>query len=571
MPRSLIASDDFNRATLGSNWSNVMEFTAGFMTIESSTAVRGQYQAQGLHGHAVARWVGAGTFTANQYSSIKITQTASGLGTGQTQGATVRTGAGMDSTSSYVEIYYQHAGNIVMVKRVGGVYYQIATTAQFLVANDILSIECEGQVYRSYVNGVLLGGAFTYTDDGTTNGVAITDGLPGITGTSATLSDDWEGGAITSGAAPTVTGQPTSQTVTEPNTATFSATFSNSPTSFAWESSDNGGTSWGAVSGGSGATTASYTTPATSTSITGRRFRCTGTNASGSATTDGTATLTVNSAADTTPPVLTGSIGVADLTSTSYTIDWPTATDNIAVTGYEYSLDGGTSYINAGLSTSANITGRTPSTTDQVRVRAYDAANNKSTPVLSTSVNLPATTDTTPPILTGSITVTELSTVGYRLTWSAGSDNIAVTGYEYSLNGGTSYTGIGNVLTILITGRTPGTTDQVRVRAYDAAGNRSTPALSTTVNLANSTVTTSIISNGAGMPLVNTAVYYSFFPGGRIGALNGITSYEGTALTNSSGRLVVTGLPPVLGVLLIAKWELGVATDKIYYEAVTPV
>ena len=42
----------------------------------------------------------------------------------------------------------------------------------------------------------------------------------------------------------------------------------------------------------------------------------------------------------------------------------------------------------------------------------------------------------------------------------------------------------GNVLTVGITGRTPGSTDTFETRAYDAAGNRSTPALTADVTLA---------------------------------------------------------------------------------------
>ena len=42
---------------------------------------------------------------------------------------------------------------------------------------------------------------------------------------------------------------------------------------------------------------------------------------------------------------------------------------------------------------------------------------------------------------------------------------------------------MGNVLTYTVTGRTAGETDQVRVRARDAAGNASTPALAAAVTL----------------------------------------------------------------------------------------
>lgn len=91
--------------------------------------------------------------------------------------------------------------------------------------------------------------------------------------------------------------------------------------------------------------------------------------------------------------------------------------------------------------------------------------------------------DTELPVLTGSITVTNLTSTSYDLSWPTGTDNTGVTGYEYSLNGGASWADNGNVTTKAITGRTPESTDEVRVRAYDAAGNKSTPALATSVTL----------------------------------------------------------------------------------------
>jgi hypothetical protein len=91
--------------------------------------------------------------------------------------------------------------------------------------------------------------------------------------------------------------------------------------------------------------------------------------------------------------------------------------------------------------------------------------------------------DVTLPTLVGSITVSAITSTSYTLAWPAGADNIGVVAYEYSLNGGTSYTTLGNVLTVNVTGRTPSATDQIKVRVKDAAGNISTPALSTSVTL----------------------------------------------------------------------------------------
>lgn len=81
--------------------------------------------------------------------------------------------------------------------------------------------------------------------------------------------------------------------------------------------------------------------------------------------------------------------------------------------------------------------------------------------------------DATPPTMNGAITVSAYTEGGgaYSVDWPAASDNVAVTGYEISLNDGSSWADLGDVLTYDATGRTPGTTDQIRVRAYDAAAN----------------------------------------------------------------------------------------------------
>ena len=97
--------------------------------------------------------------------------------------------------------------------------------------------------------------------------------------------------------------------------------------------------------------------------------------------------------------------------------------------------------------------------------------------------------DTTLPTQTGIITISAITTTSYTATWPAGADDIAVTGYEYRINAG-SWVSVGNVLTTNITGRTPSSTDTFEVRAFDAAANKSTPALSTSVTLADIAVGT---------------------------------------------------------------------------------
>jgi hypothetical protein len=111
-------------------------------------------------------------------------------------------------------------------------------------------------------------------------------------------------------AAPTISGQPQSQTVTAGSTATFTVTASSNDggtLTYQWQSSTDGGTTWSDVSGGSGATSDSYTTGTLATSDSGTEFECVATDSVAGpamAATSSAVTLTVNPApAPTTYPV----------------------------------------------------------------------------------------------------------------------------------------------------------------------------------------------------------------------------------------------------------------------------
>jgi chitodextrinase len=256
------------------------------------------------------------------------------------------------------------------------------------------------------------------------------------------------------------------------------------------------------------------------------------------------------STADTTLPVMAGSLASSNITSTGFTLTWVAATDNVAISGYEVSTNGGASYTQIGNVLTWTATGMSPSTAYQCSLRAIDTSGNRASPALALTVTTPATTDTTAPTMSGAITASSVTQTSYTLTWPAGSDNVAVTGYEYSLDGGTTYTNAGNVLTVNITGRTPGAVDQVRVRDYDAAGNRGTP-LSASVTLlsatapgaptigtatagdASATVTWTAPASNGGSAITGYTITSS--PGGITGtAAAGATSGSVTGLTNGT-------------------------------------
>jgi len=86
---------------------------------------------------------------------------------------------------------------------------------------------------------------------------------------------------------------------------------------------------------------------------------------------------TDDTAADTTAPTWTGPITVGVKTSSTINLTLPTAADDVAVTGYQYRVNGG-SWIDNGASTSVAISGLTPLTSYTIDARAYDTIPNYS-------------------------------------------------------------------------------------------------------------------------------------------------------------------------------------------------
>jgi hypothetical protein len=99
----------------------------------------------------------------------------------------------------------------------------------------------------------------------------------------------------TAATGPTIDTHPSNATVTAPATANFTvaATTSGGTLTYQWQVDTGGG--WGNVSTGTGGATNSYTTAATSTADNGDQYRCVVTDDNGS-TNSNAATLTVNSA-----------------------------------------------------------------------------------------------------------------------------------------------------------------------------------------------------------------------------------------------------------------------------------
>lgn len=133
------------------------------------------------------------------------------------------------------------------------------------------------------------------------------------------------GGTLSGGTTPTITTDPTGQTVTEGSAAEFSvtATADNGELTYQWQQSTDNGQNWADISG---ANAASYTTAATTTTMSGNQYRCVVKSAGGVSAISQAATLTVQAKPASVP--VTG-VSLDKATLELYTGDTATLTATV--------------------------------------------------------------------------------------------------------------------------------------------------------------------------------------------------------------------------------------------------
>jgi YD repeat-containing protein len=162
----------------------------------------------------------------------------------------------------------------------------------------------------------------------------------------------------------------------------------------------------------------------------------------------------------TTPPSTPGVPTVSNIAGTSATVAWTAATDGSGITGYSYQLNGGAW---SGFSNvlSVNLTGLAYGTNYTIGVRAEDINNNIG-PTSTASF-------TTAPSAPGTPSASNIGPTSATVSWAAATGSIG--GYRYSVNGGSTWTAVGNVLSTSVTGLALGTAYTVLVEAENPAGN----------------------------------------------------------------------------------------------------
>ncbi|WP_432873463.1 discoidin domain-containing protein [Microbispora rosea] len=182
---------------------------------------------------------------------------------------------------------------------------------------------------------------------------------------------------------------------------------------------------------------------------------------------------------DTQAPTAPSNLAYTEPATGQIRLTWSASTDNVGVSGYDV-------YANGVLRTSVagnvlTYTDTQPtSATVTYYVRAKDAAGNESANSNTVTRN-GATGDTQAPTAPSNLAYTETTPGQVKLTWSASTDNVGVTGYDVYANNVLRGSVGGSTTTYTDTQPTSATVTYY-VRAKDAAGNESITSNTVTRN-----------------------------------------------------------------------------------------
>ena len=260
---------------------------------------------------------------------------------------------------------------------------------------------------------------------------------------------------------------------------------------------------------------------------------------------------------DTQAPTAPTSLSASSITQTTATLSWTASTDNVGVTGYD--IFQGATNIGTITGTSANITGLTASTTYTFTVKAKDAAGNISNASNAVNVTTLDPPDTQAPTAPSSLASSNITQSSVDLSWTASTDNVAVTGYDVYRGGSV----IATVTTTnyQATGLSASTTYTFSVKAKDAAGNVS--------NASNTVNVTTLANNVTYCGSKGNNVNYEYIDLVSIGGINNATGANGgygdfTSITGNlpygSNTIVVSANFP--GSSYTEKWRVWIDYNK---------
>lgn len=291
------------------------------------------------------------------------------------------------------------------------------------------------------------------------------------------------------------------------------------------------------------------------TPLTAYTYRVSGVDSAGRESSQ-SSQVSATTLADTTAPSVPAGLSATANGMDRVDVSWTASTDNVGVTGYQVYRCTGTScstYTQIGTPTGTTYgdTGLTAETTYRYRVAAVDAAGNVS--AQATAVNVTTAQDSQAPTVPSGVSATATSISQISVSWTASTDNIAVTGYRvYRCTGAScsNYAQVGTPTgtTYNDTGLAVSTTYRYRISAIDARSNESAQSAAVSAATNSDTTAPSVPANLNGTATSMTEInltwtastdnvgvtgYRIFRNGTQIGVSAG-TTYADTGLTRST-------------------------------------
>lgn len=248
------------------------------------------------------------------------------------------------------------------------------------------------------------------------------------------------------------------------------------------------------------------------------------------------AALGADTAPDVTAPSVPDNVHKISSTVSSITLGWDSSSDDVGVSGYRVYRNGvlvgspgGTSFTDSGLAVNSSYT---------YTVTARDAAANVSAESAPYATNSSA--DTTAPTIPTGLHTSSVMDTSIDITWTASSDDVAVTGYK--IYRGASLVGTSGTTSYHDSGLAPATDYSYTVKAYDAANNTSVESTALDTQTAFDTTDPSVPANLRATTRTDTTIAlawdaasdnvgvsgYDIYRGGTL-----ITSTVGTSFTDS--------------------------------------